>query len=52
LPNLWIPKARQFLAVPEFPKLGTGKLDLRRVRELAASLLQEAERQRSEALAG
>ncbi|HEY5911645.1 MAG TPA: AMP-binding protein [Verrucomicrobiae bacterium] len=38
LPNLWIPKARQFFAVNEVPKLGTGKLDLRRIRELATQL--------------
>jgi acyl-[acyl-carrier-protein]-phospholipid O-acyltransferase / long-chain-fatty-acid--[acyl-carrier-protein] ligase len=38
LPNLWIPKANQFFAVPELPHLGTGKLDLRRVRELAVKL--------------
>ncbi len=35
LPNLWIPRPNQFFMVEEFPHLGTGKLDLRRVRELA-----------------
>jgi acyl-[acyl-carrier-protein]-phospholipid O-acyltransferase / long-chain-fatty-acid--[acyl-carrier-protein] ligase len=35
LPNLWIPRAGQFFAVPGFPMLGTGKLDLRQVREMA-----------------
>ena len=35
LPNLWIPRPNQFFAVEEFPHLGTGKLDLRRIRELA-----------------
>jgi acyl-[acyl-carrier-protein]-phospholipid O-acyltransferase/long-chain-fatty-acid--[acyl-carrier-protein] ligase len=35
LPNLWTPRPNQFFAVEEFPHLGTGKLDLRRVRELA-----------------
>ncbi|MGA9631296.1 MAG: AMP-binding protein, partial [Candidatus Acidiferrales bacterium] len=35
LPNLWIPRPNQFFLVEEFPHLGTGKLDLRRVRELA-----------------
>jgi acyl-[acyl-carrier-protein]-phospholipid O-acyltransferase / long-chain-fatty-acid--[acyl-carrier-protein] ligase len=36
LPNLWVPRANQFFHVDEFPHLGTGKLDLRRVREVAA----------------
>jgi acyl-[acyl-carrier-protein]-phospholipid O-acyltransferase / long-chain-fatty-acid--[acyl-carrier-protein] ligase len=35
LPNLWTPRPNQFFVVEEFPHLGTGKLDLRRVRELA-----------------
>jgi acyl-[acyl-carrier-protein]-phospholipid O-acyltransferase/long-chain-fatty-acid--[acyl-carrier-protein] ligase len=35
LPNLWKPKAEQFFRVETFPMLGTGKLDLRRVKELA-----------------
>jgi len=35
LPNLWIPANRDFIAIDEMPVLGTGKLDLRRVKELA-----------------
>jgi len=35
LPNLWIPRANQFFHVEEFPHLGTGKLDLRSVKNLA-----------------
>lgn len=35
LPNLWKPKGEAFVRVAEFPLLGTGKLDLRRVKELA-----------------
>ena len=35
LPNLWVPRPSQFFAVESFPYLGTGKLDLRRVRDLA-----------------
>lgn len=35
LPNLWIPRANQFFRVDEFPRLGTGKLDLRAARNLA-----------------
>ncbi|MGA9885679.1 MAG: acyl-[ACP]--phospholipid O-acyltransferase [Candidatus Acidiferrales bacterium] len=38
LPNLWTPRPNQFFAVEELPHLGTGKLDLRRVRELALDL--------------
>jgi acyl-[acyl-carrier-protein]-phospholipid O-acyltransferase / long-chain-fatty-acid--[acyl-carrier-protein] ligase len=38
LPNLWTPRANQFFHVEELPHLGTGKLDLRRVREMAAEL--------------
>ena len=37
LPNLWKPRADQFLHVDALPYLGTGKLDLRKVRELAMS---------------
>jgi acyl-[acyl-carrier-protein]-phospholipid O-acyltransferase/long-chain-fatty-acid--[acyl-carrier-protein] ligase len=35
LPNLWKPKADAFLRVENFPLLGTGKLDLRKVKEMA-----------------
>jgi acyl-[acyl-carrier-protein]-phospholipid O-acyltransferase/long-chain-fatty-acid--[acyl-carrier-protein] ligase len=35
LPNLWLPRPNQFFRVDSFPHLGTGKLDLRKVRELA-----------------
>ena len=35
LPNLWLPRANQFYFVEELPLLGTGKLDLRRVKQLA-----------------
>ena len=35
LPNLFTPKIDQFLRVDELPVLGTGKLDLRRVKEIA-----------------
>jgi len=36
LPNLWKPQPDQFLRVEAFPQLGSGKLDLRKFRELAA----------------
>jgi acyl-[acyl-carrier-protein]-phospholipid O-acyltransferase / long-chain-fatty-acid--[acyl-carrier-protein] ligase len=38
LPNLWKPKADAFFQVENFPLLGTGKLDLRKVKETAAQL--------------
>ncbi len=38
LPNLWKPKADAFFRVENFPLLGTGKLDLRAVKELAGKL--------------
>jgi len=36
LPNLWKPKADQFYRIEAMPYLGTGKLDLRKVKETAA----------------
>jgi acyl-[acyl-carrier-protein]-phospholipid O-acyltransferase/long-chain-fatty-acid--[acyl-carrier-protein] ligase len=35
LPNLWLPRERDFFQVPELPVLGTGKLDLKRCKEMA-----------------
>jgi acyl-[acyl-carrier-protein]-phospholipid O-acyltransferase/long-chain-fatty-acid--[acyl-carrier-protein] ligase len=35
LPNLWIPSADSFAEIPELPVLGSGKLDLRKIGELA-----------------
>jgi acyl-[acyl-carrier-protein]-phospholipid O-acyltransferase/long-chain-fatty-acid--[acyl-carrier-protein] ligase len=43
LPRLWIPKPAQFFHIDELPVLGTGKLDLRRVRQLALQLSGEAQ---------
>ncbi len=37
IPKLWIPSPDSFLAVEAIPILGTGKLDLRGLRELAAA---------------
>ena len=39
LPNLWKPKSESFFRVEQFPLLGTGKLDLRGVKEIAARLV-------------
>jgi acyl-[acyl-carrier-protein]-phospholipid O-acyltransferase / long-chain-fatty-acid--[acyl-carrier-protein] ligase len=41
LPNLWKPKADAFFRVEQFPMLGTGKLDLRGVKELAQKFKAE-----------
>jgi acyl-[acyl-carrier-protein]-phospholipid O-acyltransferase/long-chain-fatty-acid--[acyl-carrier-protein] ligase len=38
LPNLWKPRAEQFFHVDALPYLGTGKLDLRKVREIALTM--------------
>jgi len=38
LPNLWKPRPDQFFRVEAFPQLGSGKLDLRKVRQVAAAL--------------
>ncbi len=38
LPNLWIPKASQFFRVEQLPLLGSGKLDLNRLNQLARQL--------------
>ncbi len=38
LPNLWKPRPDQFFHVDSFPLLGTGKLDLRQVRDIAQKL--------------
>lgn len=38
LPNLWIPKSKAFYKVDQIPVLGTGKMDLKAVKELARKL--------------
>jgi acyl-[acyl-carrier-protein]-phospholipid O-acyltransferase/long-chain-fatty-acid--[acyl-carrier-protein] ligase len=43
LPALWKPRANQFFHVDALPILGTGKTDLRGVKQLAASFAQPAE---------
>jgi acyl-[acyl-carrier-protein]-phospholipid O-acyltransferase/long-chain-fatty-acid--[acyl-carrier-protein] ligase len=43
LPALWRPRPQQFVRVEALPYLGTGKLDLRRVREVAMQLNPPAE---------
>lgn len=41
LPNLWLPARDSFLEVPEIPHLGTGKVDLRRLKSLALEKISE-----------
>jgi hypothetical protein len=41
LPNLWKPRPDQFFHIVAMLYLGTGKLDLRKVRELAAQLTSQ-----------
>jgi len=41
LPNIWKPRPDQFYQVEKFPYLGTGKLDLREVRNTAEKLSVE-----------
>jgi acyl-[acyl-carrier-protein]-phospholipid O-acyltransferase/long-chain-fatty-acid--[acyl-carrier-protein] ligase len=41
LPNIWKPRPDQFFRVEKFPYLGTGKLDLREVRNMAQKLSVE-----------
>jgi acyl-[acyl-carrier-protein]-phospholipid O-acyltransferase/long-chain-fatty-acid--[acyl-carrier-protein] ligase len=43
LPALWIPKKENFYRVEAIPTLGTGKTDLRAVRQLAISLAEKPE---------
>jgi acyl-[acyl-carrier-protein]-phospholipid O-acyltransferase/long-chain-fatty-acid--[acyl-carrier-protein] ligase len=38
LPNLWVPAERDFFRVGELPVLGSGKLNLKRVKEMALEL--------------
>jgi acyl-[acyl-carrier-protein]-phospholipid O-acyltransferase/long-chain-fatty-acid--[acyl-carrier-protein] ligase len=43
MPNLWKPKCEDFIHVETFPMLGTGKLDLRGIREVAAIFVAKRE---------
>ena len=38
LPNLWVPKADDFIKVDELPLLGSGKLDMRKLNAMAAEI--------------
>jgi acyl-[acyl-carrier-protein]-phospholipid O-acyltransferase/long-chain-fatty-acid--[acyl-carrier-protein] ligase len=41
LPALWKPRPQQFLRVEALPYLGTGKLDLRKMKEIAATMSEQ-----------
>ena len=41
LPNLWVPGERDFHAVAELPVLGSGKVNLKGVKDLALSLARK-----------
>ena len=38
IPNIWIPKADDFVKVDELPMLGSGKLDLVKLKQMVAGL--------------
>jgi len=42
LPNLWKPDPRQFFHIDMMPYLGTGKLDLRKLRDLAIQFSKDS----------
>lgn len=49
LPKLWMPKASQSFHVDKLPVLGSGKLDLRQIREVASRRSEKHEMERTEA---
>jgi acyl-[acyl-carrier-protein]-phospholipid O-acyltransferase/long-chain-fatty-acid--[acyl-carrier-protein] ligase len=42
LPNLWLPSSDSFMEVDHVPILGTGKLDLKGLKELALERFSHA----------
>jgi acyl-[acyl-carrier-protein]-phospholipid O-acyltransferase/long-chain-fatty-acid--[acyl-carrier-protein] ligase len=40
LPNLWVPAERDFVQIAEMPVLGSGKVDLKRVKQIAQEKVQ------------
>ena len=42
LPNLFIPSQDSFIEIDEIPMLGTGKLDLKGAKQMAANLVAAA----------
>jgi acyl-[acyl-carrier-protein]-phospholipid O-acyltransferase/long-chain-fatty-acid--[acyl-carrier-protein] ligase len=47
LPPLWIPSPNSFIQVEELPLLGTGKLDLRKLKQIAAGASTDTSPQES-----
>ncbi len=47
LPNLWLPSADSFVEVPEIPILGSGKLDLKQIRQVAEAAFAARQDQNS-----
>ncbi|MCE9613086.1 MAG: MFS transporter [Lentisphaerae bacterium] len=43
LPNLWKPREDNFLRIDSLPMLGSGKLDIRRVKDMAKGRISERE---------
>ncbi|WDE98432.1 MFS transporter [Lentisphaera profundi] len=39
LPNLWIPKPQNFIKIEEIPLLGSGKIDLKALKDLAIKMV-------------
>ena len=39
LPNLWVPGERDFFKIDQMPLLGSGKLDLQKLKQMAASVV-------------
>ncbi len=52
LPNLWIPKWGDFFKVDEIPVLGTGKTDLRALKDIAVVRAREQDARRTGAARG
>ena len=48
LPALWKPRAQQFMRVEALPYLGTGKLDLRKIKEMALTFSGQSQRPESQ----
>ncbi len=44
LPNLWIPKKDSYFMVDEIPMLGSGKLDLKKIKAMAVELSQRSQK--------
>ena len=42
LPSLWVPGEREFYMVPELPVLGSGKLHLQHLKEMALAMSQKS----------